>query len=697
MIDSNRVPRVTATCFVVCLCFSSLASATEFRPQLNSANHLQVNPVGDALELETTGHDPFLVYESDSPITSDLRVLEFDYFATQPIRHFGLYHGPPLSELSFVALPNLRQAETWHRYTCDLQTAMGRPLPEATRKIRLDFGNDPGARLQIRGLTLRALTAEELNEQQHAAEIEQRKQLAAKQITAYLGDEYAEHFSEITASASSIVLDIAAKSDSPHGSRRLVEFAAHQSPADAPLMLDLVTDNSRITLPRFVGSRDRLTSGFAIASVDGPSGVETLKLLSPRTHTTKFNDLADAVAAPPPPTNQKGLGGLFRGPESDLSELGITAVTMNLMLNPFISDRPGRNREKIPVAGDDIYFSADPFAEYDALMRLARQHELVVSAIVLIGNPSRGSERSPLVHPDADGGVYGMPDLSSERGVAIYSYVLDRIAQRYRDPASDLGCIANWIAHNEVDFHSVWTNMGSQPRAIAMETTYRSMRIIHNVARAHQPRARVFVSLTHHWVVPDDGLGRQLSPREMLETMTKYSRLEGDFAWGVAYHPYPQSLFAEVSWRDASPTNDFETPLITIQNLPVLQSFLEQPSMRDSRDRIRPVILSEQGFHTKDESEASQRKHAASLLFAMDQVRKLSIVESFHYHRWVDHPLEGGLNLGLRTQFTSDHPQGQKKMAWELYRAVGTENESKWRETLPMPPPDGSDGSDGSD
>jgi Family of unknown function (DUF5722) len=231
----------------------------------------------------------------------------------------------------------------------------------------------------------------------------------------------------------------------------------------------------------------------------------------------------------------------------------------------------------------------------------------------------------------------------------------------------------------------VWTNMGEQPRPIAMETYYRSLRMIHNAARMYQPHARVFASLTHHWVVPDDGLGRQLSPREVIETLQRYSQQEGEFSWGVAYHPYPESLFADVAWDDPSPTDEFDTPLITIQNLPVLARFLEQSQMRDANGRVRPVILSEQGFHTPSEDAQSQRNQAASLLFAMDQVRKLAIVESFHYHRWIDHPDEGGLNLGLRTVATRENRFGKKKQAWNVYRDIDTPQESEWRTLLERP------------
>ena len=231
--------------------------------------------------------------------------------------------------------------------------------------------------------------------------------------------------------------------------------------------------------------------------------------------------------------------------------------------------------------------------------------------------------------------------------------------------------------------------MGDQPRPIVTESYYRSLRVISNAAKQFNPHARVFVSLTHHWVVKDDGSHqkgwRQLAPRDMLETLQRYTRLEGDFNWGVAYHPYPQSLFAKDAWHDKSISDDFDTPLITMQNIDVLDRFLRQASMRTSVGNVRPVLLSEQGYHTESYSDAAQTRQAASLWYAMRRVRRLPIIESFMYHRWIDHPNEGGLMLGLRTLPTPEQRYGTKKKAWGVYQAIGTDQEESVTKDLPGP------------
>ncbi len=140
-----------------------------------------------------------------------------------------------------------------------------------------------------------------------------------------------------------------------------------------------------------------------------------------------------------------------------------------------------------------------------------------------------------------------------------------------------------------------------------------------------------------------------------------------------------------MAWEDNNIRDDFDTPLITMENLEVLARFLQQPSMRDSRGEVRPVLLSEQGYHTNSNDDEAQARQAGSLWYAMNKVRQMPFVETFHYHRWIDHPDEGGLMLGLRTMPSKDQPYGQRKRSWYVYQAIGTDRESDVTDGLPQP------------
>ena len=287
-----------------------------------------------------------------------------------------------------------------------------------------------------------------------------------------------------------------------------------------------------ITVPRKVEDRDRLYSGWRLR-VNQPDAAVS-HFVSARHHTSVFQTTTSSTTLlQSRPANQKGLSAFSnRGPRTDLVELGVKAITLNLVLSRFLTNVSGSQRERINTTGAPIYFNRAAFNALDQLVDYCRQNEIVVTAIVLIPRSKNAESQSVLVHPETDGGVYAMPDLVTSRGVTVYGAVLNRIAKRYSNANHAPGLIANWVAHNEVDYHPVWTNMGTQPDEICIETYYRSMRMIHNAARSHNPHARVFISLTHNWKVLHAKPWRQLSPKTTLETLQRYAMQEGDFAWG---------------------------------------------------------------------------------------------------------------------------------------------------------------------
>lgn len=182
-----------------------------------------------------------------------------------------------------------------------------------------------------------------------------------------------------------------------------------------------------------VGTRDRLFSGWRIKAMR-PNGSKHA-FLSARHYATEFKTTELIATAPLRPENQKGLSGFStRGPKSDLLELGIKAVTINLVLNRFISDSDGPGRELIPAPGAPVYFKNSAFLALDQLIEYCRQHNIIVTAIVLIPRTKRSEAHAILQHPEAESGVYTMPNLSTSRGTSIYGYLLSRIAKRYSNP-----------------------------------------------------------------------------------------------------------------------------------------------------------------------------------------------------------------------------------------------------------------------
>ncbi|WP_144057650.1 DUF5722 domain-containing protein [Novipirellula maiorica] len=675
--------------FLAWLVMLPVVSAANWTLLPARCNDVDIQLHDQVIEIHTTGSDPFIVGEL-SDIGSDDAVLQFDYFCVSGIKQVELFLGRPRLGDTPLSLPAIPVAETWQTYIAPVQLDPLRHGDPAQRILRIDLGRKAGVRIQLRNIHTRAKTAQERDRDAKKQQLRQQKIVRAERIENYLSQSFPTRIDSVVVDQDSITISSSSVPDTLTASDlQIVECPPWQSmgqsaePRIVDVPIQLGENRATVVVPRFEGPRDRLQSGWRLSR---PTAGQS-SFLTARTFASEIDVVGDnhsphrAV-----PANQKGLGGIaMYGPIDELRELGVTAITVNIAITAFVKDSPGQGRIQIPTSGEPVYFDAVALAHYDRVMNWARKNNVVVSAIILIPTPRAGKDTSPLVHPEHDGGIYTMPDLTTARGTDIYAFVLGEIARRYSNTDAAPGGITNWIAHNEIDFHTVWTNMGLQPRAIVTESYYRSMRIIHNAARQYNPHARVFASLTHHFNVPEDGLWRQLSGREVIQSLQRYSVMEGDFAWGVAYHPYPQNLFAAVPWNDTRISDDFETPLITIQNLDVFGRFMQQESMRDSSGAVRPVLFSEQGFHTDSYDVDAQDRQAAALLYAMKKVRAMPMVESFHYHRWIDHPREGGLMVGLRTLPSKTEPHGKRKRGWYVYKSIGTEQEEQVSKDLPTP------------
>jgi len=281
-----------------------------------------------------------------------------------------------------------------------------------------------------------------------------------------------------------------------------------------------------------------------------------------------------------------------------------------------------------------------------------------------------------MVHPEAcEPGIYAMPNLTTVEGVRAYRAVLALLARRYCNV--EHGFIRRWIVHNEVDYGWTWTNMGEQPAALYMDHYVRSLRLVWLAARERNPEAEVFISLTHGWIPPRGDGTREYGVRGLLERLADASSREGDFGWGVAYHPYPQSLFDPRAWNDRRVAWSFDTELVTPRNIEVLDAFMHEGRMRTASGGVRSVMLSEQGFHTAGYGEEAQRLQAAALAYTWHKIRPLRSIVAFQYHRWVDAADEGGLLLGLRTLASPGKPFGEKKRAWSVFKALDTDVEGE--------------------
>lgn len=639
-------------------------------------------------KLSTTGGDPFIVfpYPKDAEL-SKYQTLELHYFSTTGINKV---------ETRLMANRKWQPRIDCKRIPIAEGSSIAKlPLIDsaATEKfnpshLRIDFGQHANQQIEIRKLLLRELSNEEKRKKQAKRKAIREKKAQANRIRNYLEKRYQSSIDEVIVEEKSIVLrgESASHSEKPLLLCELVPHVPSASEVPAAIQVtEIPAGKFVITVPRFDRKRDRVTSRWQLLEFEtGSSGSAQshAKWVTRMRHSHAGASDTGERSSPIPwkkLKNAKGMGGVSsRFGLEELVELGVKHITVNLVLTDLLSETQEPGTTQFFHDGKVWWVREARLAEADRIVRFASQRNIIVAAILLIPQASDDI----IVHPDsANSGVYAMPNLTDPVAAQKYIAILDFIAARYGAPAHR-GRVDHWIAHNEVDFAWQWTNMGEQPAEVMLDHYHRSMRIISIQTQRHNPNSRVFISLTHHFNYPHADW-KSYSSRTLLDLVAAFNRCEGNFDWGVAHHPYPPSLFQPMKWPSAQVKNDFDTPMITMKNLGVLKRFLSQPRFLDADGELRPVLLSEQGYHAPEESTDAQELQVKAFLYAWQRMQEEDFVLAFDNHRWVDHPKEGGLRLGIRGLPTAEQVSGNKKLAWELYRDLSTDREANWRERFP--------------
>ena len=645
-----------------------------------TANNLTVVEEKGEYSFVTTGGDPFISsIPLISPNNADSVVLSFDYIASSGIDDFEIFFSPVAAGRS-ESFGELKPTDQWTNVSINLKDYIAKyQWGNAGDFLRFDFGKTSDVSFKVRKIYLRSMTDEESSATEGV-------ELLAETLDEYLNANYSAKVENISLNTSSNMLVISGNTPSD-GKYMICEIAPyHDVTIDYQTVsaYDINNGNFAIEVPRNVRvgniTYDRILSKWAIVKVE--DDVRTLV-----SHARYIDELTPSVVSQITElTTKKGLAGV--GPaeismfSSDLDELGIGSTTYNIDVKTVITSKAGADTEPYNYGGKIYYINKLAVNQITDAIRQLNERNLSVAAIILVSPGGDPTINELLNHPRYTQGYYTMPNMTTLESVNCYAAVLDYLARTFSSKEAKAR-IDHWIMHNEVDGCIDWTNMGIKPLTVFTDTYIKSMRICYNIVRQYDKQAEVLGSFTHSWTQIANVGWWLYTSKEIIDLLNVYSRVEGDFQWGLAYHSYSQDLTNPCVWIDPNATFSMDTQFITFKNLEVLSKWALTKENKYKGTIKRSVWLSEAGVNSPTYSDEDFQKQAASLAFAWKKINALEGIDGLQWHNWFDHPGDGAC-FGLR-KYLDESYRGEAKPVWEVYRKAGTNEEDEYFEQfLPL-------------
>ena len=477
---------------------------------------------------------------------------------------------------------------------------------------------------------------------------------------------------------------IAADNDQTAVQLKLYELAPYQYEQDIsdliPVSVQSAPMNGNVflfSIPRYDGQRDRVYSKFVV--VQQFVNTQELQFVAAPRYVTDIQFAAENSFSYPIIETKKGL---LVEMTDDAEELGIDHAIVNVEFSTMMYEENLNPNDTIifQMDGTNYYFSKSYFESLDKKIKPLSDNGVIVNLVlILYPNFPDNSMTEVLHHPNAvmgtgGGGVLAF-NTAEEAGVQAFKAAMEFLSRRYTRDDQLYGRALGFIVGNEVDAQWEWQNMGYTTLDQFVEQYEPALRIAYMATQKYYKYARVYTSLTNHWMSPyDSNPLKGYAARKVIDKLNWQSKQNGDFPWNVAYHPYPEDFFNADTWNDERATDSVDSELLTFKNIHILNDYMGNNSLRFGSEKRR-IILSEQGFHTANSSLEAQKEQAAAYAYAYYKTAFLDGIDAFCLFSHVDIP-SYGLNMGLWTQdasVTTPMVAKEKKYIYDVFKKIDTD------------------------
>lgn len=423
-------------------------------------------------------------------------------------------------------------------------------------------------------------------------------------------------------------------------------------------------------------SPDRVYNRFIVAVWDTVNS--TYVTVSDPHYVTNPEILAADQQAFPSSQTKKGLR-IQIDMLADAMELGVKHAGTDILFQQILGTGIDYN-----YGGKTYHFSKEVMADYDRTISSMSAKGINITAVILNG----WSDAAPELHypgsqQNADAYHY-MFNVATREGYEQTRAIAAFLAERYNGSNPDHGRVVNWVIGNEVNNQKNWNYMGPMEMESYVEAYQKAVRVFYTAIKTATANDRVYISLDFHWNNPNEIDNKlKYAGKAVIDTFNSLTQRQGQFDWGLAYHPYPYPMIEPEFWDDVQTglvTDNFDSPIINFANLSVLTDYFARDSLRNAAGQVRHIILTEQGFSAKSHSRGDVPYiQAAAFAYSYYLVDSNPYIDAYLLSRQVDAPSEAaqGISFGL---WTCDMNQpnlivaSQRRKIWQVFKHIDNPN-----------------------
>ena len=387
-------------------------------------------------------------------------------------------------------------------------------------------------------------------------------------------------------------------------------------------------------------SKNRITDKYVVLKKEN----DEYKVISNIAYIENPEILSKSIDNMNVPYSKKGLQ-INIDNLDDVENLEPSYVFFNLFIEDFLVIVPD-NKQVIQYDYQEntYYFNKKTVEYYDKVISRLTQDKIVIVCSIL-SKKVDGFDflYYPEISMDTGAAFYAI-NTSDFEGLRYFESFISFISSRYNGQYSEYGLISKYTIGNEVNESGTYNYMGEKNINSYLDEYTRTFRVAYNLIKSNNSNVEVYVPLEPWWGIGSNNL--TYGGREFLTIFNNKIKESGNINWGIGYHAYSYPLSDPKVLNDCLPTSDenyeilpgyitkdtFDTITITMQNIDVLINFMKQKNFLTSDNKIRSIILSEQGYTSNSnvygKSEANQ---AASLVYSYYKTEMNDNIDAFIY------------------------------------------------------------------